>query len=265
MSPASLPIPTATAATAAVATGHAATAVRRELQATGSPQRAAELRRFFKTGPGEYAEGDQFWGVSSPDTRAIARRCLAAATLDDLAPLLASPWHEERFAALAVLVERAKRAMRTSTTDADAAGHRALADFYLAHRAGVNNWDLVDVSAPWVLGPVACDEPETLWALARSGNLWEERIAMLSAFFDIRRRHFDLPLKLARHFLHHPHDLMHKAVGWMLREAGKRDAAVLAAFLDAHAATMPRTMLRYAIEKLADARRRHYLAAARRG
>jgi 3-methyladenine DNA glycosylase AlkD len=229
----------------------AAEKIFQELRQQATPEKAAGMRRFFKTGVGEYGEGDQFLGVPSPPVRAIVRRHRCSVLPDDLAALLASPWHEARFAALALLVELSKRA--------DGTGQRVWADFYLEHRAAVNNWDLVDISAPQALGPVACDAPEILWRLARSGNLWEERIALLATFFDIRRHRFEHTLALAVHFLHHPHDLIHKATGWMLREAGKRDEAVLLHFLDAHATAMPRTMLRYAIEKLTPHQREIYM------
>ncbi|MDR2862280.1 MAG: DNA alkylation repair protein [Puniceicoccales bacterium] len=222
-----------------------------ELHALASPERARGMQHFFKTGPGEYGEGDCFLGISVPLARTVVRRHKALVAPEELGALLASPWHEARFVALVLITEHSLRA--------DDAGRRMWADFYLEHRAGVNNWDLVDVSAPQVLGSVACDDPKILWILARSGNLWDERMAMLATFFDIRRGRFDLTLALAEHFIGNRQDLMHKAAGWLLRETGKRDEGTLRAFLNAHASVMPRTMLRYAIEKFEPEERKHFL------
>lgn len=228
-----------------------AQAILRELQRHADPERAAVARRFFKTGPGQYGEGDAFLGLAVPVSRQIARRFQAEVAFADIAALLASPWHEARFVALVFLVQRAKKA--------GPAEQKILAEFYLAHRERVNNWDLVDISAAEVPGPVVCGDPARLWRLARSGKLWEERIAMIATFHDIRRGRFENTVALAEHFLPHPHDLIHKAAGWMLREAGKRDLPVLLSFLDQHAAGMPRTMLRYSLEKLPPAQRAHYM------
>ena len=215
-----------------------------ELKSSGSPEKATCALRFFKTALGQYGHGDKFLGVTVPEVRKFVRKYRWFLTLDELPVLLDSPWHEVRFFALAMLVEWSKE-----KTISGAERHR-LANFYLAHRSAVNNWDLVDISAPWVLGPVLCDDAERLWALARSGELWQERISVLTTQYDIRRGRFAHTLSLAEYFLSHRHDLMHKAVGWMLREVGKRDEAVLRTFLAAHAPRMPRTMFRYATERL---------------
>jgi 3-methyladenine DNA glycosylase AlkD len=240
----------------AMRTSNMAREIIREIKAVASEERAAGATRFFKTGPGQYGYGDKFLGVATPELRRLARRYRDEVSWEGLGELLGSPWHEVRAFALVVLVEWSRR--REIAEEA----RRELADFYLAHVGAVNNWDLVDISAPWVLGPVLCEEAETvvpgagasgggrLWGLARSGELWQERISLLTAFWDIRRGRFAHTLALAEHFLSHRHDLMHKAAGWMLREVGKRDEAVLLAFLDVHATRMPRTMFRYAIERL---------------
>jgi 3-methyladenine DNA glycosylase AlkD len=228
--------------------------LRRELRSLAEPGRAAVSRRFFKTGPGEYGEGDKFLGVTVPNTRSLLPRS------DDLAEagvltLLHSPWHEERLLALLMLVRRFQR-----TTSEVAREH--LVRLYLANTRWINNWDLVDSSAPQILGTWLLQrERAVLRRLAGSKSLWEQRISIIATQALIRDEQFEDTLNLCRHFLTHPHDLMHKACGWMLREVGNHDEAVLKGFLDQHAPRMPRTMLRYAIEKLTDAGRRHYLRA----
>jgi 3-methyladenine DNA glycosylase AlkD len=222
-----------------------------QLEALASGERARASLRFFKTGPGDYGEGDKFLGVAVPVCRRMVRPYHASATRETIVHLLNSPWHEVRFSGLLLLIEKSERA--------DDAGRAPWASLYLENSAAINNWDLVDVSAPQVLGSVFCDKPLVLRQLACSGNLWEQRMAILATWFDIRRGRFSLALSVSRQLLDHPHDLIHKAVGWMLREVGKRDEPTLCAFLDQHAASMPRTTLRYAIERFPTSRRRHYL------
>jgi 3-methyladenine DNA glycosylase AlkD len=227
------------------------------LRAAARPGDAAVLQRFFKTGPGEYGEGDVFLGVRVPAIRRIVRAHRADAGLPAIRGLLASLYHEARLLGLLLLVERFRRGSARERV--------AIFRLYLASTDRINNWDLVDLSAEHIVGGGLRERRDRslLDRLARSASLWERRIAVLATFHFIRRGEFDDTLRLARRLLADPHDLMHKAVGWMLREVGKRDAPRLRAFLDRHAAVMPRTMLRYAIERFPEAERRRYLAAFR--
>ena len=234
--------------------------VQAELVRLADPAQAAVLMRFFKTGPGEYAEGDRFRGLKTPQVRATVKRA-DALPLAEIARLVESPWHEDRATGLLIAVRRFERATEPAV-------RRELFEFYLgAAKAGrVNNWDLVDITAPQIVGGWLRGRPErarTLDRLAGSGLLWERRIAVLATLHFIRCGEYGDTLRLAAALLGDPHDLMHKAVGWMLREVGKRDRAALDGFLAAHAARMPRTMLRYAIEKHAQAERARWLAAGR--
>lgn len=222
------------------------------LRAAGNPDEAAFLSRFFKTGPGQYGHGDVMIGVRVPVTRAIARD-FRDLPLREVERLLHSKIHEERLAALILLVERARAA--------DDKTRRVLYELYLANAHHVNNWDLVDVSASDLVGAyLEHRSRRPIYRLAKSESLWERRIAVLATLHFIRRGDFADTLALARRLLHDREDLIHKAVGWMLREVGKRDEAALTGFLDRHAAAMPRTMLRYAIEKFPPAQRQRYLA-----
>lgn len=232
-----------------------ATAIRRELRAHIKPERAVVAPRFFKAGPGEYAEGDKFIGVTVPDTRKIARR-YRDIPLEDISVLLKSEWHEERLLALLVIVDQFKRG--------DEKARAVLYRYYLKNTAYVNNWDLVDSSASYIVGAYLADKPErrkTRERLALSESLWERRIAMVSTLYDISvLGQADDTLVLADMLQYDSHDLIQKAVGWMLREVGKRiDQTLLAEYLEQHAATMPRTTLRYAIEHLNEDRRQYYL------
>jgi 3-methyladenine DNA glycosylase AlkD len=226
-----------------------------ELAELADPAHAEVLQRFFKTGPGGYAEGDVFLGIRVPQLRRVARanRSSSTATCQGL---LASEVHEHRFVALAILCLQFERA--------DDAERERIAGFYLDHRERVNNWDLVDYSAPYLLADRVAKAPRKLLdPLVRSPVLWDRRIAVLATFPLIRRERFDETLRVCEALLTDSHDRIHKATGWMLREVGKRDPAVLRGFLDRHAATMPRTMLRYSIERLPDAERRRYMTAGR--
>ena len=228
-------------------------AVRDELARAADPEKAAFYPRFFKTGPGEYAEGDVFLGVTVPEQRRIARRHRDL-PLEQLGALLRSEVHEHRLTGFLILVTQFERA-----DEAERSQRFAFCREYLA---GLNNWDLVDTVAPRILGAYLLEHPELkpwLYELVHSPVLWERRIAIMSTQAFIRAGEFNDTLKLAELLLHDEHDLIHKAVGWMLREVGNRDLASEEPFLDRHAREMPRTMLRYAIEKFPKAKREHYL------
>jgi 3-methyladenine DNA glycosylase AlkD len=228
--------------------------IRRELAAAARPARAAGAARYFQTGPGGYAEGDRFLGVTVPDQRRVVARHWRRTTPEEAVILLQSPLHEERLTALLLLVRRFQRG--------DQAEQGRLCDLYLQHAHRVDNWDLVDSSAPYLLGPWLLDrdrDRSVLDRLSRSERVWDRRIAVLATAAFIRAGDFAWTFRLARRLLRDPHDLIHKAVGWMLREVGNRDPAAAERFLRRHHRTMPRTMLRYAIEKLPAARRQAYL------
>ena len=228
------------------------------------------LMRFFKTGKGQYGEGDRFLGIKVPMTRGVVKALWAQCSLGDLEECLASEYHEVRLAALLALVQRFHHARR------DPAEQQRCVDFYLGHLESVNNWDLVDLSCYPLLGEWLLDKDRSqLYDLARNGRtLWEQRIGIVSTMTFIRHGQITDTFSIADILLHHPHDLIHKAVGWLLREAGKKDKTALEDYLlgpepDCHAGldpapprylTMPRTMLRYAIEKFPEAERRAYLA-----
>lgn len=225
--------------------------IQRRLRTRADASRVPVLRSFFKTGQGEYGDGDEFIGVTVPALREICRECRGA-SLAEIRVLLGSSIHEDRLLALLLLVEAFVRG--------DSTERQRLYDFYLAHTARINNWDLVDSSAPAIVGGWLYDRGRApLRALAKSPSLWERRIAIVATAYFIRRGEFDDTLAIARLLLRDSHDLIHKAVGWMLREVGKKDGAAERRFLDAHAPDMPRTMLRYAIERFPPAERKAYL------
>jgi 3-methyladenine DNA glycosylase AlkD len=226
--------------------------VQKELRALASPETATLLQRFFKTGPGQYGAGDVFLGIKVPPLRALAKR-YPDTDLDTVATLLESRFHEERFCALLLLMQFYQRAA--------AANQSAAFDLYLDNTHRINNWDLVDVSAPHIVGRHLQDRSrKVLHKLARSPLLWERRIAIISTLHFIRLQDFDDTLRIAGILLQDEHDLMHKAVGWMLREVGKRDLASEEIFLKQHYRNMPRTMLRYAIERFPESKRKKYLS-----
>lgn len=228
-----------------------ATAIHKELRALASSETATNLQRFFKTGPGQYGEGDVFLGIKVPPLRALAKQH-ADAGLDTVAALLDSRYHEERMFALLLLMQFYQRAEDREQT--------AAYDLYLGNTHRINNWDLVDVSAPRIVGRHLQDRPrKILYQLARSTLLWERRIAVIATAWFIRLDDFDDTLRIAEILLQDEHDLMHKAVGWMLREVGKRDLAAEEGFLLEHYRDMPRTMLRYAIERFPEKKRKDYL------
>jgi 3-methyladenine DNA glycosylase AlkD len=240
-----MPAPTPTRASSAL----------RRLRALGNPERGAFAERYFKTGPGEYAEGDRFLGLRAKEMHALARE-FQGLPLGEVATLLASRWHEARLLALLVLVRQYPRSTDQAKT--------AIFRLYLDHTAHINNWDLVDCSAEHIVGAHLRDgDRRLLRRLARSRLVWERRIAIMATFHDIKRGDFRDTLAIARLLLDDEHDLVHKAVGWMLREVGKRDRKLEEAFLRVHAARMPRTMLRYAIERFPESLRQRYLRAGR--
>jgi len=283
-----------------------------QMLAQADPSQVAGLARFFKTGPGQYGEGDQFLGIKVPITRAVVKECWRQVGFPELEECLSSPYHEVRLAGLLALVEIFRHAGKGPRVQAGASpvdkqsascqaptGHpvrEACVDFYLAHTAGINNWDLVDLSCYPLLGEWLLDKDRSLlYDLARHGKtLWEQRIGIVSTMTFIRHGQLQDTFEIADILLYHPHDLIHKAVGWLLREAGKRDKAALEAYLrgtgcpvgaghdgmvaSGHDGTvgagrhprhdrgslpryrsMPRTMLRYAIEKFPDQERKYYL------
>ena len=240
--------------------------------AHADPSQAAGLSRFFKTGPGQYGEGDKFLGIKVPVTREVVHDCWREMLSADwqeraargeppfpkLEECIRSEYHEVRLAALLTLVEIFKHAKRPPT------GHllqQQCIDFYRSHTAYINNWDLVDLSCYPLLGEWLLDKDRALlYDLARNGRtLWEQRIGIVSTMTFIRHGQLDDTFAIADILLHHPHDLIHKAVGWLLREAGKKDKAALVAFLTPRYRQMPRTALRYAIEKFPEAERQLYL------
>jgi 3-methyladenine DNA glycosylase AlkD len=225
--------------------------IRTRLRALADPARVPILQSFFKTAPGEYAEGDQFIGISVPQLRRLCRECRGA-DMAEIDLLLRSPIHEERLFALLLLVDAFTRGGESE--------RRAVYAFYLSHTAGINNWDLVDASAEAILGGWLRHRSRApLTRLARSSSLWERRIAVVATLHFIRQGEVDETLRVVDLVMGDRHDLIHKAAGWMLREAGKRDRAALRRYLAGRYERMPRTMLRYAIERLPETERRRYL------
>lgn len=226
--------------------------IQKELENVFSPEKRDFLPYFFKTGKGQYGEGDKFIGVVVPDIRKIAR-ANKTLSFDEVTKLLNNEYHECRMCALFILIEQYKKAKEED--------RKLLVDFYLAHSHRINNWDLVDLSAKDILGEYLLDKKDRsiLYKLVKSDLLWDQRIAVLATFAFIKKNDFNDILRLSEELLSHKHDLMHKATGWMLREAGKRDKDVLIGFLDKHYRKMPRTMLRYSIEKLTAEEKTYYM------
>ena len=231
-----------------------------QMMAHADPTQVAGLARFFKTGPGQYGEGDRFLGIKVPATRAVVKECWRAVDFPALEACIGSEYHEVRLAALLALVEIFRHSKKSPARPGMT--QTACVDFYLAHTDRINNWDLVDLSCYPLLGEWLLDKDRTLlYDLARSGKtLWEQRIGIVSTMTFIRHAQLEDTFAIADILLHHPHDLIHKAVGWLLREAGKRDKAALVAFLQPRCLQMPRTMLRYAIEKFPDRERQDFLS-----
>ena len=212
-----------------------------ELQAFSTEEKREVLPRFFKTGKGEYGEGDHFLGVAVPDTRTVAKQHKDI-SLNEIRNLMQSEWHEVRLCALLIMVEKSKKKDETL--------RKQLFDLYLSQTSRINNWDLVDLSCRFIVGEFLLDKSrDILYQLAQSPLLWDNRIAIVSTYAFIRKGQLDDTYVLSDLMMKHPHDLMHKAIGWMLREAGKRNPERLYDYVMNHRAEMPRTMLRYAIEK----------------
>ena len=225
--------------------------IEKRLRGLGDRAKAQALQRFFKTGPGEYGEGDRFLGIPVPVLRRLAGE-YEGVEYDTVKRLLRSPIHEARLLALLILVRKYGRAGKEE--------RETIYRIYLDHMPYINNWDLVDTSAEHIVGRHLAGRRKTpLYRLARSELLWERRIAVMATFHHIKHHDFHGTLKVARVLLHDREDLIHKAVGWMLREVGKRDPEVEETFLQEHYKEMPRTMLRYAIERFPEARRQAYL------
>lgn len=220
----------------------------KELEAVSDEEKKIVLPRFFKTGKGEYGEGDKFLGVVVPETRKVAKKHKDT-TYDVIEALLESEWHECRLCGLMILIEKYRK---------DPVN---VVEFYLQHLKGINNWDLVDLSAPYILGDYLAGQEnhDILYVLANSQIMWEQRIAVVSTLMLIRKGMYGDTMRLAEKFLDTRHDLLQKAVGWMLREVGKRDIDTLIRFLEIHKDEMPRTMLRYAIEKFPAEQRRYFM------
>ncbi len=204
---------------------------------------------FFKTGKGQYGEGDLFLGISVPILRQISKKYFKEVSLNQLESLLQNPYHEIRICSLMMMVLKYQK-----TEDKE-----KIFNIYMQNLKYINNWDLVDVSAQYIVGPFLYDSIDVLLDLAKSNHLWSQRIAIIATFYNIRQGSFKNTIELSKYFLTHKHDLIHKATGWMLREVGKRDLNLLIEFLDKHHKTMPRTMLRYSIEKLTAEQKKFYM------
>ena len=230
-----------------------------EMLSHADPSQVAGLSRFFKTGPGQYGEGDKFLGIKVPVTREVVKSCWSRIGFPELEECVTSEYHEVRLAALLALVQIFAKAKKSS--EKQGITRQQCVDFYLSHTGYINNWDLVDLSCYPLLGVWLLDKDRTLlYDLARDGKtIWEQRIGIVSTMTFIRHGELDDTFAIADILLHHPHDLIHKAVGWLLREAGKRDKPALEAFLSTRAASMPRTMLRYAVEKFPEPERQLFL------
>jgi 3-methyladenine DNA glycosylase AlkD len=225
--------------------------IKEDLLKLQNPGKAKLLAGFFKTGKGQYGEGDIFLGINVPEQRRIAKR-YSGASLNDIQKLLSSQVHEHRLTALLILIAKYQKG--------DAGLKERIFDFYLKNRRHINNWDLVDISSGHIAGDYLLDKDKAiLYKLAASNKLWERRIAIMSTFRFIREDQFEDTLKISKMLLNDEHDLIHKAVGWMLREVGKRDKEIEERFLRKYYKKMPRTMLRYAIERFGEEERRFYL------
>jgi 3-methyladenine DNA glycosylase AlkD len=225
--------------------------IREDLQMLANPEKAKILSRFFKTGKGEYGEGDIFLGIPVPEQRRIAKKYPGLSS-GDIQKLLSDKIHEYRLVALLILIIKYRKA--------DEKGKRGIFEFYLKNTNHINNWDLVDLSAPNIIGDYLLKQDRSiLYSLARSEDLWEKRIAIMATFAFIRENEFDDTFRIAELLLCDRHDLIQKAAGWMLREIGKRDQQREEEFLQKHYRKMPRTMLRYAIERFDEEKRKLYL------
>ena len=223
-----------------------------------NPAEVPGLMRFFKTGPGQYGEGDKFLGIKVPVTREVVKHCWKEASLADIEECVNSEFHEVRLAGLLALIQKFKHSK-------DAHAQHECIDFYLAHTEKINNWDLVDLTCYPLLGEWLLDkERSLLYNLARNGkSIWEQRIGIVSTMTFVRKGQLEDTFAIADILLYHPHDLIQKATGWLLRECGKRNKAALETFLATRYKTMPRTSLRYAIEKFPEEERKSYLRGER--
>ena len=229
--------------------------IRFDLQKLANPTKATILSGFFKTSKGQYGEGDKFIGITVPLQREIAKKYYESASFVDLQKMLESKIHEYRLTSLLILVYKYDKTKNEKLK-------KEIYNFYLKNLQYINNWDLVDVTTPNIVGDYLLNNPKEkkiLYKLVKSKNLWERRVAILATFRFIKEKQFEDTLAISEILLNDTHDLIHKAVGWMLREMGKRDIKPLVKFLDQHAIMMPRTMLRYAIEKFPEETRKYYL------
>ncbi|MBM7418074.1 MULTISPECIES: DNA alkylation repair protein [Chryseobacterium] len=228
--------------------------IKESLAVLSIPEKAAFFPKFFKTGKGEYGEGDLFLGVKVPDQRAVAKEYYAKISLDELSKLLSSPYHEHRLTALIMLISKFEKTKDLSVKE-------EIIDFYLKHLDFINNWDLVDTSCYKILGRYAFENQKEnlLRTLADSEQMWHKRIAVVGTMHYIKKSSFELTKEFVTQNLYHPHDLMHKANGWLLREMGNKNEAELISYLNQYYKEMPRTCLRYAIEKLDEELRQDYL------
>jgi 3-methyladenine DNA glycosylase AlkD len=226
----------------------------RELKQKGSKKKAQKSAYFFKTGKGEYGEGDRFWGVTVPEERIIAK-ANRDLKFTEIEKLLKHPFHEARLTGLFILVYKYEKT--------DDKPKKKIYNFYIRNLKAVNNWDLVDTTAPQIIGDYLernKKEKKILYKLSESKNLWERRIAIVSTWYFIRKNDFTDTLKISEKLLKDKEDLIHKAVGWMLREVGKRNEKTLLKFLDKHVKRMPRTALRYSLERLSENKRKYYMS-----
>lgn len=225
-----------------------------DLQVLKNSEKILVFKRFFKTGKGEYGEGDQFIGLTVPQQREVVKKYWQTTTIADLTTLLHNPIHEYRLTALLIAVAQYKKYKK------ELAKRKRLVDWYLKNTKYINNWDLVDLSAPNILGDWFFERSKiVLYNFANSELLWERRIAILTTYEFMRRGKLEDTIRIATILLRDKHDLIHKAVGWMLRELGKRNLKMEESFLKQHYQVMPRTMLRYAIEKFSESKRKKYL------
>jgi len=225
--------------------------IEKDLRKLANPKQAEILQRFFKTGKGEYGEGDVFLGIKVPEQRKIAKKYLDL-DLKEIQELLSSKIHEYRLTSLFILIDKYKKS--------DNNEKKKIFNFYLKNTNNINNWDLIDLSAPNIVGNYLLGKPrEILYKLAESKSLWEERISILATFEFIKNNEYKDTLKISKILLNDKHDLIHKGVGWMLREVGKRNQTLEEKFLKKHYKKMPRTMLRYAIERFTESKRKFYM------
>lgn len=249
-----------------------ATEIEALLLAERDDRKRDHLMRFFKTGKGEYGEGDMFLGLTVPQTRAIVRQAARRVPLEEVEKLLYSPWHEVRLCGFLLLVEEMKSHLPKKShkknpdmegMKSHAASRREIAEFYLRHARQANNWDLVDLSCEYIVAPYIrlSENPDynILYDLSKSENLWEQRIAIVTTLDFVREGVFAPSLALADLLITHPHDLIHKAIGWVLREIGKRDKKTLTDYLEMRYRQLPRTSLRYAIERFDERERQYWL------